>query len=260
MNIILVTQARFGSSRLPGKVLKEVGGKSLLEIHIDRLKKVNGISEIIVATTLEPESERIVDVAKKMNVSVFKGDMNDVLSRFYLAVCDKKVDIVVRVTSDCPLIDPDVIDLVISCIESEGYDYVSNTMSPTFPDGIDVEAFKFSALEEAYKHAVLPSDREHVTPYIWRNSTFKGERNFTSKNIENDIDYSNFRLTVDENEDYMLISKLINIIGYTSPWMNYIDHLKNNEELFAINSRYSRNEGYVKSLLNDKNGNRAESI
>lgn len=251
MKIIAVTQARYGSTRLPAKVLKTIGSQMLLDIHLERILQANSIDKLMVATTNEEGAEKIVDIASKQNVDTYEGSINDVLDRFYNCVKDQQPDYVVRLTSDCPLIDPTIIDMVVkTCIFSD-YDYVSNTMEPTYPDGVDVEVFKFSALERAFNEATLKSDREHVTSYIWRNSTFKGGFLFKSFNVANDVDYSDYRITVDTIEDFEVIKHLVDALGTNKRWNEYVNYLKDNSEIKKINSSHTRNEGYAKSLLND---------
>jgi len=251
MKILAITQARYGSTRLPAKVLKKVGEKTLLEIHLERILQSKRISLLVVATTDEEGANNIVDIAKKMKVGYFQGDVDDVLSRFYHAAKPENPDYVVRITSDCPLIDPTLMDNVIdSCIDSD-FDYVSNTMDPTYPDGVDVEVFRFSALEQAFNEATLRSDREHVTPYIWRNSSYKGGTLFKSSNVENCKDYSNYRITVDTDEDFQVIRCLIENLGASRTWVDYVNFLSDNNQIKEINQQYKRNEGYAKSLLND---------
>jgi spore coat polysaccharide biosynthesis protein SpsF (cytidylyltransferase family) len=251
MKIIGVTQARYGSTRLPAKVLKTIGSQTLLDIHLDRILQAKLIDKLMVATTSEEGAEKIVEVAKKHHVDTYKGSINDVLGRFYNCVEEYNPDYVVRLTSDCPLIDPEVVDSVIRVCISSDYDYVSNTMTPTYPDGVDVEVFKFSALKKAFNEATLKSDREHVTPYIWRNSSFKGGILFKSFNVSNDVDYSNYRITIDTAEDFEVIKHLINILGTNKGWHEYINYLNDQPEIRALNSNHTRNEGYAKSLLND---------
>lgn len=251
MKILAITQARYGSSRLPAKILKEVNGKSLLEIHLERILKSKLISKLKVATTIEDGADIIVGIASKLKVESYKGSIDDVLQRFYETAKPELPDYVVRLTSDCPLIDPNVIDIVIkTCIET-GSDYASNTLSPTYPDGVDVEVFKFSALEKAYIEATLKSDREHVTPYIWRNSTFKGGKLFESINVESTDDYSKSRITVDTLEDFLLIEALIANLGIEKSFVEYIDYLEKNKNIKELNNQHVRNEGYDRSLLND---------
>lgn len=246
MKIIGVTQARIGSSRLPGKVLLTIQDKSLLQYHLERAKKSNLVDKWIVATTDEKESELICEIASNLSISSFKGSLTNVLDRFYQAVKVEKADYIVRITSDCPLVDASIIDDVVKMCIDQKVDYVSNTLKPTFPDGMDVEVFKFSALEKAWKEAKLLSEQEHVTPFIWQNSNFFGKSIFTSKNYSGTEDFSSYRLTVDKQEDFDLIKKLIEALGADKPWIDYIAYLKNNPQLLAINSSIKRNEGYIK--------------
>jgi spore coat polysaccharide biosynthesis protein SpsF (cytidylyltransferase family) len=252
MKILAITQARYGSSRLPGKILKEIKGQTLLELHINRIKKSKLISKLKVATTNEPDAFKIEDICKKLNVDVYKGSLEDVLERFYFTAKPENPDWVVRLTSDCPLIDSAVIDSVINFAIKNSCDYVSNTLNPTFPDGVDVEVFKYSALEKAYNEATLMSDREHVTPYIWRNSTFKGGNIFKSMSYENKTDNSLVRLTVDTLEDFLVIERLVNSLGIDKPWEIYVKYLKNHIDIESLNRHFIRNEGYQKSLNEDK--------
>ena len=251
MKILAITQARVGSTRLPGKVLKTIGGRTLLEIHLSRILQAKLLNKLKVATTIESEAGEIVAVANRLGVDSFRGSVDDVLERFYFTALPEKPDYVVRLTSDCPLIDPFEIDKVVEACVKGNYDYVSDTLEPTLPDGIDVEVFKFSSLEKAYKEAVLKSDREHVTPYIWRNSSIKGGTMFKSLSIKNKDDFSKYRLTVDTQEDFILIGKLINELGSEKGWRDYVDYLEKNPEMLNINSKYKRNEGYQKSLRED---------
>jgi len=251
MKVLAITQARIGSTRLPGKVLKTVEGITLLELHLRRILKAKLIDKLVVATTNEKGVDGIEKVCKEMNIGVHKGSLENVLERFYGAAVNVKPDLVVRLTSDCPLVDPEIIDLVISKAISTGLDYVSNTLNPTYPDGIDVEVFKFESLEKAMNEANLKSELEHVTPYIWKNSTFNGGELFTSDCLINDTDYSKFRLTVDTEEDLKLIKKLISLIGSDKKWKEYVTILQKNPDIMKINLNQERNEGYQKSLNNE---------
>jgi spore coat polysaccharide biosynthesis protein SpsF (cytidylyltransferase family) len=249
-NTILITQARSGSTRLPGKVLKEINGKSLLQIHLDRLKKCKSVSEIIVATTTNSEDQIIFKKAIEWGFSASRGSELDVLDRFYQSVKDKKADWIVRVTSDCPLIDPVLVDKVIDFVCNNNKDYGANILVENFPDGQDIEVFKFSALEEAWKNAKLLSEREHVTPYIRNNSDFKGGSLFSAINYPCDFDYSKIRMTVDESRDFELISVLINDLGTDKTWLEYTNYIIQ-KDLVKINNSIIRNEGLLKSLKND---------
>jgi spore coat polysaccharide biosynthesis protein SpsF len=253
MKVLAITQARIGSTRLPEKILKTINGVSLLEMHLTRIQQSKLISKLKVATTTETDSNKIVSVCHKLGIDVHKGSLNNVLDRFYETAVPEKPDWVVRLTSDCPLIDPLEIDKVIQFAIDKDLDYASNTLTPTLPDGIDVEVFKFSALVKAKKEAKITSDLEHVTPYIWKNSTYKGGNIFRSDCVINETDYSSIRLTVDTLEDFLLIEALVNMIGPDKPWMDYVKLLMKQPEIKKINNHLSRNEGYEKSILNDLN-------
>ncbi|WP_228411657.1 cytidylyltransferase domain-containing protein [Chryseobacterium sp.] len=247
---ILITQARSGSTRLPGKVLKEIAGKSLLQIHLERLKKCRNVSEIIVATTVNQEDHVIYDKANEWGFSAFRGSESDVLDRFYQAVKDKNADWIVRVTSDCPLIDPELVDKVIAFSQEKDIDYGSNVLVENFPDGQDIEVFKFAALESAWKNAILLSEREHVTPYIRNHSDFNGGSLFQAANFPCQADYSKIRMTVDESRDFDLIKILIDQLGVEKSWIEYTNYIIDNN-LGTVNGQIIRNEGLIKSLKND---------
>ena len=251
LKTVLVTQARSGSTRLPGKVLKEVGGKSLLQIHLERLRKCTKISEIIVATTIKEEDTIIYNQAIEWGFNASRGSELDVLDRFYQAVKDKNADWIVRVTSDCPLIDPVLVDEVITFVQENNKDYGSNGLTEQFPDGQDIEVFKFSALETAWKNAKLKSEREHVTPYIRNNADNKGDDLFTTINYPCEKDYSKIRMTVDEARDFDLIELLINKLGIDKTWLEYTNYIIENN-LTKINDQIIRNEGLLKSLKEDE--------
>ncbi|MDC1324389.1 glycosyltransferase family protein [Polaribacter sp.] len=247
---ILITQARSGSTRLPEKILMKINGESLLDIHLKRLSKCNNVSKIIVATTDKPEDKVIYDYAIDLGFNSFRGSESDVLDRFYQAVRNEKPDWIVRVTSDCPLIDPFLVDKIINFAHNNNRDYCSNTLIENYPDGQDIEVFKFSSLELAWKNANLPSEREHVTPYIRNNSDFKGASIFKALNYPSASNYSKIRMTVDEPRDFDLIKVLINNLGTDKTWLEYTNHIiKNN--LNKINNSITRNEGLLKSIKND---------
>ena len=248
---ILITQARTGSTRLPGKVLKEIEGQSLLEIHLDRLEKCKKVSEIIVATTINEEDTLIYDKAIAWGFSASRGAESDVLDRFYQAVKGKNADWVVRVTSDCPLIDAELVDKVIAFAQENEVDYCSNGFIENYPDGQDVEVFKFAALETAWKNAKLLSEREHVTPYIRNHSDYKKGTIFTALNYPCGFDFSKIRMTVDEARDFELIEILINNLGTEKSWIEYTNYIIENN-LNKVNDQIVRNEGLLKSLKNDK--------
>lgn len=250
LNTLIITQARMGSSRLPGKILKKIEDKTLLEIHVNRLLKAVNADAVLIATTTNPDDEVVHDLALKMGVMASRGSENDVLDRFYQAAKQHQPEWVVRVTSDCPVLDPQLIDLVIAKAKETGVDYCSNILIEHFPDGQDVEVFTLSALEKAWHEAQLPSEREHVTPYIRNNIEGKGKSIFSAVNYNCEKDYSSVRMTVDEPADLMMIDALISALGTNCSWKEYVDYmLKHN--FHRYNADIKRNEGYYKSLKND---------
>lgn len=248
--VIILTQARIGSTRFPQKVLKKIGEESLLSIHLKRLKKSENASKIVVATTFEKESDKIVEIAMLENVEAVKGSTDDVLDRFYQAAKNDKPDFVVRVTSDCPLIDHRLIDQVIEMTIQNNLDYGANILVEEFPDGQDIEVIKWSALEKAWLEAKLPSEREHVTPYIRKNTDFNGGTLFKAMNFPANANYNQVRMTVDEPSDLDTITLLISKLGLDESWKTYADFIVENPKVFE-NQKIVRNEGYIKSLEKD---------
>jgi len=201
--VLAIIQARYNSTRFPGKVVKKINNKTILEILIRRLSRSKHISKIIVACSNNRNDKAIVTICRKLGVNYFIGSENDVLDRFYHAAKKYRGINIARITADCPLVDPKIVDDVISNFFLKNADYSSNVNPPTFPDGLDVEVFKFSVLKEAYINAKKSAEREHVTPFIINNKKFK------KFNLKNSIDYSTLRLTLDEKKDLILIEKII---------------------------------------------------
>lgn len=234
MRIVGIVQARMGSTRLPGKVLKEVNGKSLLAYQIERMRKSSLIDDLVIATTPQG-NEEIIDLCNKLGVAYFIGSELDVLARYYEAAVKFNTDIVVRMTSDCPLIDSAIIDNVIRMYLNGEYDYVSNTQVRTFPRGMDTEVFSIEALKEAFINAKIDYEREHVTPYIYLNPN----RFNIGQYVSNKDNYSNLRLTVDTKEDFELISILINDLYSINPNFDIntiLGKIKKEPELLKINA------------------------
>ncbi|WP_252312056.1 cytidylyltransferase domain-containing protein [Sinobaca sp. H24] len=204
MKVVAIIQARMGSTRLPGKVLKEINNKPLLEYQFERLKQTKKIDQLIIATTTNKADDPIIEFCKNNNLSYFRGSENDVLSRYYEAAKKYNADTVVRLTADCPIIDPSVVDDIILTFENNEHDYVSNTLKRFYPRGMDTEVFAFDALEKAHKNADKPFEREHVTPYIYLNPKI-----FHLHNLEYVTDQSAHRWTVDTEEDFLLIEKIL---------------------------------------------------
>jgi len=248
---LLITQARVGSTRLPGKVLLKINNDELLKIHLNRLSNAKLVDKIIVATTVNKEDDAIVSLCEQLGYQIYRGDVDDVLDRFYKAADNIKPQWIVRLTSDCPLIDPQLIDAVIALAQVNDVDYCSNVLEEHFPDGQDIEVFKFSALKKAWKEAKLRSEREHVTPYIRTNSTYKRGTLFSSVNFPCSENFSEIRMTVDEKADLDLIEKLITDLGTDGSWLTYTDHIIKNQ-LQKINGNIIRNEGMLRSLKNEQ--------
>ena len=238
--VLAIIQARYNSTRFPGKVVKKINNKTILEILIKRLSRSKHVSNIIVACSKNKKDLAIVNICKKLGINYFAGSEDDILDRFYKAAKKYKAENIVRITADCPLIDPKIVDDVISNFFSNNADYASNTNPPTFPDGFDVEVFKFRALKETYIKARKSTDREHVTPFIINNNKFK------KFNLKNLIDYSSLRLTLDEKEDFILIAKIIKYFNNNLNFSlkNILDLYKKKKNFFLINSHLVRNEGY----------------
>jgi len=211
-----IIQARTGSSRLPGKVLLELpygSGITVLEQVIRRVKKSQKADEVIVATTTKEEDLKIVHVAEKEGVKTFRGSEKDVLSRYYYAAKEHNLDVVVRITSDCPCIDPSVIDLVVEHHLKTGADYTRNE---GYPRGFDVEVITFKALEEAHRCATLESDREHVCPYLYRTAKEK----FKVEYVPAPREYyrPDIRVTLDTEEDYALLCCVFDNLYWENPF------------------------------------------
>lgn len=251
MKVLAITQARMGSTRLPGKVFKTLGDQPLLKVHLERVAAAKMVDHVVVATTVQPADEAIAKAAAHWSFETFRGSEQDVLERFYQAATVHRPEWVVRVTSDCPFVDPALIDEVVSQAIDRKVDYCSNTLVEAYPDGQDIEVFKFSALEKAHLEATLASDREHVTPYIKRNSDFEGNELFTAHNVASDIDYNHVRLCVDEPADLEVAQKLVELCGLTAGWKAYTKAYLSNAEIKKINQGIIRNEGYLKSLRNE---------
>ncbi len=248
-NTVAIIQARMGSSRFPNKTLRPIADQPLIGFLIDRLKRCESLKNIIIATTVNKSDDQLVEWAKLHNVPLFRGSETDVLNRFFKCASQYDVDVIVRITADDPLKDPKVIDRAVTIFNSNDYDYVSNTIKPTFPEGIDVEVFSFSALSRAEHEAKKESEREHVTPYIWSNPEIFSITNFTAKTDDSDI-----RLTVDYPSDLKMlnsINKLCNDLK-SSSYLEVVNILRKNNKIMDLNKNIARNEGYLESVSKEK--------
>ena len=203
----VIIQARMGSTRLPGKILKKLNGITALECFLNQLSYSKSLDSIIIATTTKSQDDVIVNFAKDHKINYFRGSENDVLDRFY--ECSKKFSVkdIVRITSDCTLIDPTIIDEIVDYYLSNSFDYVSNSIDRSYPSGNDVEVFSFSSLENSWLNAKKSSEREHVTPYIYNNP-----EEFSISQIKYSTNLSHLHWTLDREEDLTLIKKIYNSI------------------------------------------------
>jgi spore coat polysaccharide biosynthesis protein SpsF len=248
-HVVAVLQARTSSSRLPGKVLLPLLGEPMLSRQIERVRQASALDELIVATSTDPGDERIAEQCRRIGVRCSRGSLLDVLDRFYRAIEPTAATVVVRLTGDCPLTCPDVIDAVVAFREQGGFDYASNTQQPSFPDGLDVEAMTREALSRAWEQARLPSEREHVTPYIW-----KRPESFRIGSHTGPVDYSAHRWTVDEPSDFAFVSAIYERLYPSNPTFRMADVLQlldSEPALKKINAGIAANLGYLKSLEAD---------
>lgn len=225
-------------------------GEPFLVHQLERLKHSKRLESTIVATTTNPDDNQIVELCQQRGYSVFRGSEDDVLDRYYQTAKQFGVDPIVRITADCPLIDPAVVDKVIKKFQGGGFDHVGNGLPPTYPDGLDAEIFSFGALERAWKEAKLPSEREHVSSYIWNHPEL-----FTYGNVEHEVDLSHLRWTIDYPEDRELLTKILVALyqpGKVFYLPDVIAYLDSHSELYRVNAKYARNEGFAKSLKEDE--------
>lgn len=232
---VIIVQARMTSTRLPGKVLLEVAGKPLLEYQIERLRRATLADRIVVATTVNQADQPIVALCERLGVPVWRGSEHDVLARYHDAALAHQAEVVVRVTSDCPVIDPRVLDDTIDYYRRGQFDYVSNSLEQSFPRGLDAEVFAFQALAEAHAEAVDGEEREHVTPFLYRRPQRYRLANFACAQ-----DLSGHRWTVDTPEDFALVSQLVGALYPVLPRFalhDMVAWLKGRPEVSALNAQ-----------------------
>jgi glutamate-1-semialdehyde 2,1-aminomutase len=241
MKTLAIVQARMGSTRFPNKVMRPILGVPMIELLLERLSQVKQVDQIVLATSEDPRNQPLVEHVQRLGYSVYRGSEEDVLKRYYEAAKPYQPKTVIRITGDCPLIDPELVDAILSEFQSSLVDYLGNTAPPTFPDGLDTEVFSFAALEEANCRATRPHEREHVTPYI------RESGQFSVANYSHSQDYSYSRWTVDEPEDFEVVSQ---VFQYFHPrkdfsWLKVLELQRSQPELFAANQHLIRNEGVV---------------
>lgn len=233
MKIVAIIQARMGSTRLPGKVMMDLAGEPMLVRVINRTKRAKTIDEVVVATTIKPDDDGIVDLCVERGWAYFRGSEEDVLDRYYNAAIEYDANVVVRITSDCPLIEPSVIDLVVNKFlhNQPEVGYCSNSLKRSFPRGLDVEVIDFDALKYAWREDNDPRLREHVTQYIIRHPEV-----FHQRNVSNSVDLSYLRWTVDAAEDLAFVRKIYEHFIYDHfTWIEVLELLKKNPDWLDIN-------------------------
>jgi len=256
MKTVAVIQARMGSSRLPGKVLKPILGRPMLGHIVRRVRSVRAIDEVVVAVPDDAANEELRQFCQRNGITVFAGSETDVLDRFYRAAKLHLGDPVLRITADCPLADPELIALLLGDFRSGGYDYFAvaagadagRLQSGRFPDGLDAECFTFAALEQAWQEAEDPRDREHVTRFIWRQ-----KQRFRCGQLHSNRDYGGVRLTVDHPGDFALVEKIYaDLYDENRIFLlpEVMDLLKRKAELGKLNSEFVENNNY-KAVLED---------
>ena len=245
-----IIQARMGSTRLPGKAMLDVeNDKTVLYFVIKQLQNCKLIDKIIVATTTLENDNKIANFSKDLAIDCFRGSSDNVLDRYYQCAKEYSVSTIVRIPSDKPLIDPEIVDKLVSMFRNNSYDYITNFLSnPTFPGGMEVEIFSINALKKAWKKAKLPSEREHVTPYF---TNHKDE--FEITHIENSENLSHLSWAVDRIEDLRLVRKIVSKIKKRPIMLkDIVDLFAKEPELVEINKNVNRKEGDLKSFKEDQ--------
>jgi spore coat polysaccharide biosynthesis protein SpsF len=248
--ILAIIQARMGSSRLPGKMMKYIGDKTVIQHCIDQVKEAAKVDHVVVATTTDAEDDALAELAGQLQCDVARGSAEDVLDRFYSAAKQRNAATVVRICGDCPFIDPCVIDETLQFyLDHRGeFDYVSNVHPPSAPDGFDVEVVTFGALERAWKTADRKSQREHVTTAIWEHPELYRVGSFRHRE-----DLSHLRIVVDEQEDLEMLRAIHKKLqGKAVNLVNVMDVIRRHPGLLDLNSRFEREAGYRKSLAEDR--------
>ena len=244
---VAILQARMNSTRLPGKVMRDVAGKPMLGRVLDQLGRATRISRIVVATSDSNLDDQIADFCHTVSIPCFRGSEDDVLDRYFQSAVSANAQVIVRLTGDCPLLDPRVVDRCVETFLNGGCDYVSNTIHRTYPDGLDTEVFSFEALERTHTDAKWKSEREHVTPYIWKNPNI-----FRLGVLTGEQDYSDLRWTVDCEKDLAFARAIWKRLGDRPASLEAVLQLLEKEpQLKRINSGIDCNEGYLKSVVTD---------
>jgi len=249
MDITAIIQARMTSTRLPAKILMEVMGRPLLSYLIEQLGHSRHLSDIIIATTTGTEDDPVSDLAKQEGLKVYRGSEHDVLERYYQAAREFGIGHIMRITADCPLMQPNICDWVADVYTNSRCDYARTGES--FAEGVDCEVFRREALNKAWKEAKLTSEREHVTLYFRNHPEI-----FKIMTIDNESDDSRYRITVDEKEDFQVVQAILeNLYRRSKPYIKIDDikaFLDSHPEIYSINAHIIRNEGIIKTLQDGK--------
>jgi len=255
---IAIVQARMGSSRLPGKVLKPILGRPMLRHIVQRLRFASDLTDVVIATSEQPENDAIRRFCSEEKISIFSGSENDVLDRFYQAAAQYQGDPLIRITGDCPFVDPKIISDLLRLYRSVDADHVGVATGAgaiyldggRFPDGLDAECIRFSALEKAWMEATEQADREHVTPYIWKNKNI-----FRCEVLKSPNDYSQLRWTVDNGEDFQFVTKVYEALyDEKKPFFmdDILKYLADHPEIIELNKKFIGREGYESLWKKDK--------
>jgi spore coat polysaccharide biosynthesis protein SpsF len=232
MNVVAIIQARMGSTRLPGKVLRDIAGDTMLARVVRRAQLARSLSAVVVATSVAPSDDAIVAECARLGVPVFRGHEQDVLDRYWQAACAHQADVVVRITADCPLVDPGVVDQVVAAFRDARPDYASNVLERTYPRGLDTEVMALATLEQTWREADRPYQRAHVTPYIYQNPD-----RFRLLSVRADADYSAYRWTVDTPEDLAFVQAVYARLRDkpAAPWTVVLTLLTGEPDLAEMN-------------------------
>jgi glutamate-1-semialdehyde 2,1-aminomutase len=241
MKVVAIVQARMGSTRLPNKVMKPIGGVPMIELLLARLGQSKEIDQIVLATSTDERNTLLVEHVNALGYTCVRGSEADVMARYLVAARQAQADIVIRITGDCPLIDPELVDQAIAQFKAQGVDYLSTAAPATYPDGLDTEVFTLQALERAGEESQDPFDHEHVTPYLRKPGLFK------TASLTHSEDLSGLRWTVDEPADFEVVSQ---VFAHFSPdihfaWTKVLELQRSQPELFAANHNIIRNEGAI---------------
>lgn len=250
--VCAIIQARMSSKRLPGKVLLKINGRPMLSYMLERIVAAQNVDRVILVSSIDSSDDPIAELCAKEDVCCYRGSLNDVLDRYYQAAKKFSADIIVRLTGDCPLIDPQMIDSMIDVYMAGNYDYVANTIPPkwTVPEGMDVEIFSFQKLKQAWRNAKKPSEREHVTFYFWKNPELFSVLKYNLKE-----DLSQYRLTVDYPEDFQVVKSILTSLYPKNPLFSVkdiVDFLRNNPDIHKINANIESNQGWQSAYEKDK--------